>query len=343
MGSAMPSRPDRSSPAAAAPRVESARPADRGLVARLLEAVVADDPSVAPEVASGAVRAAQWLQRTPADWRGVAVLDGPEGVREVVGYVAAPAGGGPELVLLHPAHRDPALAAALVAAARDALAVAPPPPVVVDEDEPEPEVVAVVAPPVGWRQRLLEPTVALGIVAAGVVAVLAVQVGTGPLRDVVPFLGGDRGSTAADGRGAGTPSASPSSDPSGSAGPAVDQAAAPVPGTVLVPVTNPAPGGSAGDVPPTGPGTPDPTTGPGTPPPAPPSTPPSPQPPRGNGPTSSLLDPVVAEVVEVVDGATGGALAPVTGVVQGAVDGVTDLLDGVLGVLLPTSAGSPRP
>lgn len=44
-------------------RVDPPRPADRRLVARLLEQALAVDASVAPEVASGEQRPGAWLQR----------------------------------------------------------------------------------------------------------------------------------------------------------------------------------------------------------------------------------------------------------------------------------------
>ncbi|MDN4161784.1 GNAT family N-acetyltransferase [Nocardioides abyssi] len=321
------------------PRVERARPADRGLVARLVEAVVAADPSVAPEVASGALRAAQWLQRTPADWQGVAVVE-DGGVRSVVGYVAADSGPGSAAgvrahrVLVHPAYRDSGLGPALVAAARAALADEPAPAPTVVEPDPAPELVRVETPPVTWRQRLTEPAGALAIVAAGAVAVLAVQVGGGPLGDVVPFLDRDADRPASAERGGVDEadvdgrSADPSSPPASSV---------PVPGVVLTPVAAPSPPAPSGDPQP-GPGPGQPTT-----PPAPPATP-APTPPGtpgpGPGPTSGLLDPVVEEVVEVLDGATGSAVAPVTGAVRDLLDATTDVLDGVLGVLIPPRAGS---
>ncbi|MBC9735159.1 hypothetical protein, partial [Nocardioides marmotae] len=221
----------------AGPRVEPARPDDRGRVARLVEAVVADDPSVAPEVAAGSVRAAQWLQRERPAWSGVAVLD-DDGVRHVVGYVATSAGPRrAHRLLVHPAHRDPALAAALLAAADAALAdlpapvVAPPPPAPAPlPPAPAAPATVVATTPVSWRDRLLEPAGAVAILAAGVVALLAVQVGTGPLSDVVPFLDRDRGKPAAQ---AGPP---PDSRPEPPAGPA----AVPVPGAVLTPTAPPA-------------------------------------------------------------------------------------------------------
>lgn len=67
-------------------RLEESRPADRGLVARLVEAVAAADPAAAPEVASGSVRAAQWLQQ-PRPAAAVVAVEGQP--RRVVGYAAA--------------------------------------------------------------------------------------------------------------------------------------------------------------------------------------------------------------------------------------------------------------
>lgn len=311
------------------PRVERARPADRGLVARLLEAVVAEDPSVAPEVASGSLRAAQWLQRIPTDWQGVAVLDA-DGVRSVVGYVAVSAASGPGRLLVHPAYRRTDLEARLLESARVALAEAPTPAPVVVETDTEPELVRVAPAPTSWRQRVTEPVGAVAIVAAGLVAVLAVQVGTGPLADVVPFLGRDRDDSsepAVRGDRAPTPSpASPSAEPA---------AAVPLPGVVLTPVPTPvapAPGTAGPD---SGP-TPAPT-GPVAPSPAPTPAPTGP-PRQPSGPTSGLLDPVVDEVVEVLDSATGNAAAPVTGAVRDVLDLTTDVLDDVVGLLVP-----PRP
>ncbi|NHC23956.1 hypothetical protein G6553_12325, partial [Nocardioides sp. IC4_145] len=57
-----------------------------------------------------------------------------------------------------------------------------------------------------------------------------------------------------------------------------------------------------------------------------------------SGPTSGLLDPVVDEVVEVLDSATGNAAAPVTGAVRDVLDLTTDVLDDDVGLLVP-----PRP
>ncbi|MSZ76379.1 MAG: hypothetical protein F2667_04635 [Actinobacteria bacterium] len=70
-----------------------------------------------------------------------------------------------------------------------------------------------------------------------------------------------------------------------------------------------------------------------------PTDPPTPQPPvqARDGVTSSLLDPVVTGLTDVVDGATGEALVPVTDAVDGLVDGTTDLVDGLIVGLL----GSP--
>lgn len=309
------------------PRVERARPADRGLVARLLEAVVAEDPAVAPEVAAGSLRAAQWLQRARTDWQGVAVLDA-DGVRSVVGYVAVSAASGPGRLLVHPAYRRTDLEARLLASARAALAEAPAPAPVVVEPETEPELVRVAPARTTWRQRVTEPVGAVAIVAAGLVAVLAVQVGTGPLADVVPFLGRDRdASSGSDVRADQDPTLSPSLV-SPSAEPA---AAAPVPGVVLTPApATPAPGtpGSGPTPAPSGPAAPSPTPTPA------PTDPPR----QASGPTSALLDPVVQEVVEVLDGVTGNAAAPVTGAVRDVLDLTTDVLDDVIGLLVP-----PRP
>ena len=83
----MPSPADPSVTPAASPapwQVEPPRPADRGLVGRLLEDVVAEDPSVAPEVAAGTVRAGAWLHRERPAWSGV-VLDPAQPTRTVVG------------------------------------------------------------------------------------------------------------------------------------------------------------------------------------------------------------------------------------------------------------------
>ena len=116
-------------------RVESPRPADRGLVARLLEQVLADDASVAPEVAAGDQRPGAWLQRVRPAWAGV-VVDPAAASRTVVGYAAVVADGsaGPSRHRLHdvlvaPGFADRGVEAVLLAGAAEAmtsLAAAPP-------------------------------------------------------------------------------------------------------------------------------------------------------------------------------------------------------------------------
>ncbi|WP_298751537.1 hypothetical protein, partial [uncultured Nocardioides sp.] len=113
-------------PAQPAPwQVEPPRPADRGLVGRLLEDVVAEEPSIAPEVAAGTVRAGAWLQRERPSWSGV-VVDPDQPTRTVVGYadVLAPSEGAATTrhLWVHPSYRDRGVHAALTAAAGRAVA-----------------------------------------------------------------------------------------------------------------------------------------------------------------------------------------------------------------------------
>lgn len=312
-------------------RVERARPTDRGLVARLVEAVVAADPAVAPPVADGTLRAAQWLQQERPAWEGVAVLGAEP--RRVVGYVAAPAGprAAAPRVLLHPDHGDPALRDELVAAARRGLAEARrrpavPAPLPLPLPADRPAISAAPPAPPGRRRlrdRLTEPVGAVAILAGGTAAVLAVQVGAGPLSDVVPFLRPDREGPAA--------AAEPSPGP---------RPAPPTP-TELPRAVAPTPAAGPAGAPTTGEATPTPppaTTAPPAPaapsvdPPAPAGPPPPRQTPE---PTSALVDPLVTGVLGAVDGATGGALAPVTATVGGLAGTTTDVLDGLLGLLVP--------
>lgn len=321
-------------------RVEAPLPADRGLVARLLEECVRSDRALAemaPGVADGSQRAGAWLAGTRPAWSGVVVEPG-HAPRRLLGYadvLAAPAGAGSgsapghrlRLLLLAPAASGTPVADLLQAAAEDAVATlntaaaapaaAGPFP---DEDEVPPTRFAV---PVPVRRRPVAAlTGAAAIALAGVAAVLAVQVGVGPLGGVLPFLAPD------------DPAPTSSVDPGPGAGdpdPTVPIPAQPVAdaGAPIAPLPAPAPG--------TGPDSdgaePDVPLGPPAPPPGPPPAPPGDQP----GLTSSLLDPVVSTVVSAVDGATGEAVAPVTSLVEGTTDGATDLLDetvdGVLGLL----------
>lgn len=318
-------------------QVEPPLPADRGLVARLLEECVRSDralASLAPGVADGSQRAGAWLAGTRPAWSGIVVEPG-RSPRRLLGYadvLATPAGTDsgsapghrPRLLLLAPAASGTPVADLLRAAADEAVAtldtataatVAAGP--FVDEDEAPPTRFAV---PVPVRRR---PVAALAgaaaIVLGGVAAVLAVQVGVGPLGGILPFLAPDE------------PAPTSSVDP----GPGSGDPAAPVPaqpvadaGAPIAPLPAPPPGaGPEVDGP-----DPEAPLGPPAPPPGPPA-PPGDQP----GLTSSLLDPVVSTVVTAVDGATGEAVAPVTSLVEGTTDGATDLLDetvdGVLGLL----------
>lgn len=310
-------------------------PADRGLVARLVEDSVRTDrdlAAMAPGVASGTQRAGAWLASARPVWSGVVAEPG-RAPRRLLGYadvLAAPDRATPHrvrLLLLAPAAAGTPAADLLRSAAEEAVtaldaaastAASGP---LADEDEAP---VTRFAVPVPVRRR---PVAALAGAAAialgGVAAVLAVQVGVGPLGGVLPFLGpGDPARTSLGGPGAGDPDTTASVPGQ----PVVDA------GDPLAPLPAPAPGTDPG------PGTTDPSGpgGPTTPPPGPPPAPPGDQP----GLTSSLLDPVVSTVVTAVDGATGGAAAPVTSVVGSGADDVTDLLDeavdGVVG-LLPRS------
>lgn len=296
-------------------QVEPPRPADRGLVGRLLESVVAADPSVAPEVADGSVRAGAWLHRERPAWAGV-VVDPTRSPRTVVGYVDVAAVGGAGAahatrhLLVDPAYRgrgvDAALTSAAAASAAELAGVVPVDDGLPDADEVtfEPERVT----PSRWR------TAAAGaalIAGAGALGVVAVQVGAGPLGSFLPFLA------------PGDPASSPGADPDPEAGPA----SPPAPQTVVpagAPLA-PQPAGNSGT---------DPSAGPTSPPTNPPSTPPGPPgpPPPSNdsGLVSLLLDPVVAGVIGTADGLTGDALAPVTGTVQDTTDATTDVLDGVV-------------
>ena len=310
-------------------------PADRGLVARLLEECVREDhalAALAPGVADGTQRAGAWLASTRPAWSGVVAEPG-RSPRRLLGYADVLATPGPtprhrvRLVLLAAAADGTPVAGLLRTAAEEAVAAldvaataaAP----LLDPEEAPPTRFAV---PVPVRRR---PVAALAGAAAigigGVLAVLAVQVGVGPLGGVLPFLAPDVPSPVS-----GT---APESDPDDPTTPALAQPVAGA-GAPIAPLPAPATDGGPGASDGTDPSGPQ---GPATPPPGPPPAPPGDQP----GLTSSLLDPVVATVVTVVDGATGGTLAPVTSLVEGTADGATDLLDdtvdGVLG-LLPVTA-----
>ena len=328
----MPSPADPSVTPASSPapwQVEPPRPADRGLVGRLLEDVVAEDPSVAPEVAAGTVRAGAWLHRERPTWSGV-VLDPTQPTRTVVGYadVLATSEGAPEPrhLLIHPAYRDRGVAAVLLTASTAAvaeLAGAAPAAVPLDDLLPDPDEVTYEPARVSrprWRSAALG---AGAIAAAGVAAVLAVQVAAGPLGSVLPFLSPrDAGSSSS------TPPPAPSSPTSAPSPQPVVAAGDPIP---------PQPGSTPSGGP--GPSTPAPTPS-GSPTPTTPPTPPPPS--RSPGLASLLLDPVVGGLVGTVDGVTGDALSPVTGVLTDTTDATTDVLDdvldGVLGLLPAPSA-----
>ncbi|WP_435743781.1 hypothetical protein [Nocardioides sp. SYSU DS0663] len=317
-------------------RIEPALVTDRGLVARLVEAVAAADPSAAPEVADGSLRAAQWLQQLRPEWTGVAVLTGEASSgRRVVGYVAAVAG--PETgwrVLVHPTLRGGSMEHELVLAARAALMTAATveAPRVVDPQQPaaplvtgpEPEP----APPARpWGERLVTTAGAVAIAIAGVAATLAVQIGTGTFDDLSPFLGPDtdRAPAAAAERG-----------PASGAAPAARS----VSGTVLTPTpppTSPAPatGAPVDDGPGLPPGGAQPD-GPGEPPVASPGVG-TPRP-EAPGLVSAVVDPLADGGLGVVDAVTRGATAPVTDGVREVVDAGTDAVDGLVAGLLDALA-----
>ena len=334
----MTSATDPTVPPAASPaawQVEPPRPADRGLVGRLLEDVVAEDPSVAPEVAAGTVRAGAWLHRERPAWSGV-VVDPAQPTRTVVGYadVLAGPGGAPEPrhLLVHPAYRDRGVAATLLTASTAAvaeLAGAAPAAVPLDDLLPDPDEVTYEPARVSrprWRAAALG---AGAIAAAGVAAVLAVQVAAGPLGSVLPFLSPrDAGSSSS------TPPPAPASPTSVPSPQPVVAAGDPIP-----PEPGNTPSGGPGPTTPAPPpsGSPAPTTPPPTPPPS-----------RSPGLASLLLDPVVGGLVGTVDGVTGDALSPVTGVLTDTTDATTDVLDdvldGVLGLLpAPSATTGPAP
>ncbi|MAO80126.1 MAG: hypothetical protein CMH82_05570 [Nocardioides sp.] len=317
-------------PAQPAPwQVEPPRPADRGLVGRLLEDVVAEEPSIAPEVAAGTVRAGAWLQRERPSWSGV-VVDPDQPTRTVVGYadVLAPSEGAATTrhLWVHPSYRDRGVHAALTAAAGRAVATLAGAAAALGEDDllPDPGEVTYEperVSPSRWRGAALGSG---AIAAAGAVAVLAVQVASGPLGSALPFLS-PRVPTA----GSPTPSAAPS-----------EPASAPSPQAVVVAgeplVPQPTRGPTAGP----GPGSPSASP---TPSPPPTSPPPGPPPSRSPGLASLLLDPVVGGMTGTVDEVTGGALSPMTGLLTDTTDATTDVLDdvldGVLGLLpLPTAS-----
>lgn len=307
------SEPMPASPASDGWSVEQPRPADRGLVARLLEDVVAADPSVAPEVADGSVRPGSWLHRVRPAWAGV-VVDASVGPRTVVGYasvVAEPASGHRlQDVLVAPVLADRGVEQVLLAAATvavDELAGAP-----VADPVPGLDIAPATYPDARVerpRGRLALAGAAV-VVAVGALGMLAVQVGVGPLGGVLPFLepsGVDRAAEPDPVEAAASPVAA-DPQPVVVAGQPIQPQPVPVGPSTGAPTTGPSP--SPGPTEPTDPG-------------------PS-QPPAAPGVTSSLLDPVVATVVETVDGLTGGALSPVTGPVQDAGDWLTDTLDELL-------------
>lgn len=296
--------------------VETPGPSDRGLVVRLLEDVVALDPEVAPAVAARSVRPAQWLQQPRPVWTGI-VVDPLAESRTIVGYAAVVAdsesGRRLSTLLVAPAFAGHGVEAALSSAAAAAASglVAP-----VDEQPTDDQglAIAAVTYPAARVERPRRRAALLGagaIALAGVLGVLAVQVGSGPLGGVLPFLAPDRTRSAAN-AGPSDPTASQTATP-----------VATVPGATIAPDPDAA----------TGPLAPTPTGGPTSPPSQPTSGPTSQptgnpsQPPAAPGLTSSLLDPVVATVVQTVDGLTGDALAPVTGTVEETTDTVTDVVD----------------
>jgi hypothetical protein len=310
-------------------QVEPPLPADRGLVARLLEDCVRTDPALAalaPGVADGSQRAGAWLARTRPAWSGV-VVDPDHSPRRLLGYadVLADPRHRLRLVLLAPTAAGTPVddllraAAASAVAELDSAAVGPAdgtaagtaPGLFPEADELP---ATRFAPVVLVRRRPVAAAVgAAAIALGGVAAVLAVQVGVGPLGGVLPFLAPEAP--------AATSSVDPgpaADDPDGPEDPAVPVPAQPViaAGAPIAPLPGPPPATAPGDVG-TGPG------GPASPPPGPPPAPPGDQP----GLTSSLLDPVVGTVVTVVDGATADTLEPVTSLVEGTADGATDLLD----------------
>lgn len=294
-------------------RVETPRPADRGLVVRLLEQVVAADASVAPEVASGAQRPGPWLQRVRPAWSGV-VVDPSSASRTVLGYAAVtPVAGGHAVrdVLVAPGAPDGVEQALRAAAAEAVTALAAASPVAPEEVELETAAVTYPAERATRRRGRAALVGAAAIAALGTAGVLAVQVGVSPFGGSLPFLSPDPVGRDAGATGAPAPGASPQATPQPVL--AAGQPIQPLP----QPPSDGGPTGSAGPT-----ATPSPGGGPtGT-----PTDPPQPPP----GPTSSLLDPVVTTVVATVDGLTGGALSPVTGTVEGTTDGLTDTLDDLL-------------
>jgi hypothetical protein len=307
-------------PAPRAWRVETPRPADRGLVVRLLEQVVAADGDVAPEVASGAQRPGPWLQRVRPTWSGV-VVDPAAAARCVVGYAAVvPVAGGHALqdVLVAPG-ADAGVDRALRAAASAALAsLRSAPPAAAGDLTLEVGEVTYPAERVPRRRGRAALVGAAVIAALGTAGVLAVQVGVTPFGGALPFLSPDGVDRTVRGTGA-DPTPAASTPTATTAAPQAVLAA----GQPLQPLPQPSSGGPTGAPGPTSP------TSPGSPSDGPTSTPTDPpQPPPG--PTSSLLDPVVTTVVDTVDGLTGGALSPVTGTVEATTDGLTDTLDDLL-------------
>lgn len=302
-------------------QVETPRPADRGLVVRLLEQVVAADAGVAPEVASGAQRPGPWLQRVRPAWSGV-VVDPASAARSVVGYAAVvPVAGGHALqdVLVAPG-ADAGVDRALRAAASGALAsLRAAPPVVTGDLALEVGEVTYPAERVPRRRGRAALVGAAVIAALGTAGVLAVQVGVTPFSGALPFLSPDGVNRTDRGTGA-DPTPAASTTTATTAAPQAVLAA----GQPLQPLPQPSSGGPGGTPGPTS--TPSPSDGP--------TSTPTDQPEPPPGPTSSLLDPVVTTVVDTVDGLTGGALSPVTGTLEATTDGLTDTLDD----LLPTQA-----
>jgi hypothetical protein len=319
--------------------LEPARPGDRGAVARLVEAAVADSPALAPEVASGAMRATVWLV-TPRPAHAVIAIAGAE--RRVVGYAASGASGADRL-LLHPtlgpdagtaladalreelsrvaaAGPDVPVSASVASSTVPAAAVAGDPADVVVDDLVEVHFRDPLPPPT-LRRRALGPVGALAIGAAAVLGVVAVQVGVGPLESVLPFLDRDRPPVAAPGpdRPEPTRPAPPLSVAGPTLAPVAQASADPGAPSTTAPTAAPPTGA------PTAGPTDQPTDGPG------PTTPPA----EDRGAASALLDPVLESVVGAVDSATGHAAEPLTSSVVELTDATTDVVDDVLELLSP--------
>lgn len=313
-------------------RVETPQPADRGLVARLLEQVVAAEPSVAPEVADGSQRPGPWLQRVRPVWSGV-VVDPMASARTLVGYaavVADPAAGPTQHrlhdVLVAPGFAERGVEAVLVSAAADAMTA------LADAPRVEPEEITLEVGPVTYpdqrvdrpRRRFALIGVAV-IVALGTVGVLAVQVGVNPFGATLPFL--SPGEVERPDRSADEPGSSSQPAPSTQAIVPAGQPIQPQP-IQPQPTTSPSSGLLSGPLssPTTGPSGQPTTSGPLT---GQPTGGPS-QPSADAGVTTSLLDPVVSTVVDTLDQLTGGAVSPLTGTLEEIVDDLTDTVDGLL-------------